>query len=44
MFKKFGLTVIELDRIKMGDLSLDKSLDFGECRYITPKELELLKK
>ena len=43
MFKKFGLTVTELERIKMGSLELDKELKQGECRYITPNELELIK-
>lgn len=40
MFGKFGLTVVELTRIKMGGLELDKSLKPGECRYITADELE----
>lgn len=39
MFKKFGITVLELKRIKMGNLSLDSSLAEGECRYITADEL-----
>lgn len=40
MFGKFGLTVVELKRIKMGGLELDGSLSPGECRYITRQELE----
>lgn len=43
MFGKFGLTVVELKRIKMGGLELDKSLKPGECRYITASELEQIK-
>lgn len=42
MFAKFGLTVVELERIKMGGLELDCSLAFGECRYITQEELDLI--
>lgn len=40
MFAKFGLTVVELERIKMGALELDKSLSPGESRYIMQEELE----
>lgn len=43
MFKKHGLTVLELDRIKMGELDLDPALKLGECRYLTEKELEKVK-
>lgn len=43
MFAKFGLTVVELERIKMGALELDRSLAYGECRYITQEELSLIK-
>lgn len=43
MFKKFGITVVELKRIKMGNMLLDPSLREGECRYLTEKELELVK-
>lgn len=39
MFGKFGLGVVELDRIRMGGLELDKSLERGECRYLTEAEL-----
>lgn len=42
MFLKHGITVVELKRIKMGNLELDKSLGEGKCRYISPQELELL--
>lgn len=39
MFKKFGITVVNLKRIKMGALSLDENLAFGQCRYIEADEL-----
>lgn len=42
MFLKHGLTVVELDRIKMGNLFLDETLDFGESRYLSKKELDLI--
>ncbi len=40
MFKKHGITVVELKRIKMGNLPLDENLKPGECRYITKEELK----
>lgn len=42
MFKKHGLTVLELNRVKMGNLPLDDSLLPGECRYLSQKELDLI--
>lgn len=42
MFKKHGITVIELKRTKMGNLPLDKTLKPGESRYITDDELKLI--
>lgn len=42
MFKKHGLTVLELKRVKMGNLPLDNSLLPGECRYLSQKELDLI--
>lgn len=42
MFKKFGITVMELERIKMGGLMLDNSLNYGECRYLTNNEVMLI--
>lgn len=42
MFLKHGITVVELDRIKMGNLALDNSLNFGECRYLSKEELKLI--
>lgn len=43
MFKKHGITVTELERIKMGNLPLDSSLKSGECRYLTDEELNLIR-
>lgn len=40
MFKKHGITVIELKRTKMGNLPLDKTLKPGESRYISENELK----
>lgn len=40
MFKKHGITVTELKRVKIGALSLDENLKEGECRYITKAELQ----
>lgn len=42
MFAKFGITVTQLKRIKMGQLELDSRLAEGESRYITPQELDLI--
>lgn len=42
MFKKHGITVTELKRIKMGELALDETLSDGESRYITADELKLI--
>ncbi len=42
MFKKHGITVLELRRIKMGNLPLDETLGEGESRYITEEELLLI--
>ena len=39
MFKKFGITVTELKRIKMGSLKLDENLAPGQCRYIESDEM-----
>ncbi len=43
MFKKYGITVVKLNRTKMGNLSIDESLAPGEARYITDDELLLIK-
>lgn len=42
MFKKHGINVVELKRVKMGNLSLDPSLGEGECRYLSENELKLI--
>lgn len=42
MFKKHGITVLELRRIKMGGLPLDEALKEGEARYISGEELLLI--
>lgn len=43
MFKKHGITVLELERTAMGSLPLDSRLPQGECRYITKAELNLIR-
>ncbi len=42
MFISFGLKVVELHRICMGKLDLDESLEPGQCRPLTPEEVDLL--
>lgn len=39
MFASLGTSVIELKRIKIGELPLDESLKPGEARYLTKEEL-----
>lgn len=39
MFKKYGLTVVQLKRIRMGDLFLDESLSEGEYKKLTNDEV-----
>lgn len=39
MFQKFGITVLELKRIKMGSFELDENLAEGQCRYIESDEM-----
>ena len=43
MFKKHGITVLDLKRIKIGSLSLDESLESGKSRYIGDEELLLIR-
>ena len=43
MFAAVGNAVIELKRVKMGNLSLDENLKLGECRLLTKEEVELIK-
>ena len=40
MFKAIGLTVLELKRLKIGNLELDQSLELGEYRFLTDDELK----
>lgn len=42
MFAALGNKVIELKRVKIGNLPLDETLKAGECREITQKELLLI--
>ncbi len=42
MFKKYGAEVLELERIKMGNLPIDPALEYGECRYLTKDELKMI--
>lgn len=42
MFAATGNKVVSLHRSKMGGLELDKSLEPGECREISPEELALI--
>ena len=44
MFASIGNKVLELRRVKMGELELDSSLPEGQCREITDEEFELLLK
>lgn len=43
MFAALGNKVLYLKRVKMGELSLDETLEEGQCREITPEELKLIK-
>lgn len=42
MFNAIGLTVTYLKRLSMGNLKLDETLEIGECRKLTDKEIESL--
>lgn len=44
MFLSFGITVLELNREKIGLLQLDPTLKLGEARYLTADEVVLLEK
>ena len=44
MVQAVGKEVIYLKRISMGPLYLDENLERGQCRPLTEKEIELLKK
>ena len=43
MFASCGRHVVSLERVKMGELSLDPSLKRGEYRELSKEELELIK-
>jgi 16S rRNA pseudouridine516 synthase len=43
MFESVGKTVTYLQRLEMGPLKLDETLELGEYRELTEEELELLK-
>ena len=43
MFEAVGKKVVYLRRIQIGGLRLDETLAPGECRELTPDEVELLK-
>ena len=43
MFQVFGRKVIALERISMGQLLLDKNLNYGEYRFLTKEETDSLK-
>ena len=43
MFGCYKAKVLELERIKMGNLSLPKDLKYGECRELTSEELSKIK-
>lgn len=42
MFLSFGLKVVELHRVRMGRLELDPKLEAGQCRPLSPEEVQLL--
>lgn len=44
MFAAVGNAVIELKRVKMGELPLDESLAPGECKILSKEEVELINK
>lgn len=44
MFEAVDMYVLELKRLRMGDLPLDKSLELGAYRPLTKEEVENLKK
>ncbi|MCD7872071.1 MAG: rRNA pseudouridine synthase [Clostridiales bacterium] len=43
MFSKFGITVLDLKRVAMGNLFLDEALDCGKCRFLSQKEVNMIK-
>ncbi len=43
MFGSTGNSVVELERIAIGNLSLDRTLKYGEARELTESDIKLLK-
>jgi len=43
MFEAVGKRVVYLQRISMGPLPLDETLELGEYRELTDEEVELLR-
>lgn len=43
MLKSCGKEVLYLKRISMGNINLDETLDLGQYRELTEKEIEILK-
>lgn len=43
MFQAVGKRVVYLQRISMGPLALDETLELGEYRELTDEEVELLR-
>ena len=41
MFERFGMTVLYLKRLRMGNLELDGNLSLGQARELLPKELQM---
>lgn len=44
MFAAVGNAVIELKRVKMGELPLDEALAPGECKILSKEEVEMIQK
>lgn len=44
MFAAVGNAVVELRRVRMGELPLDETLALGECRVLSREEVELISK
>ena len=42
MFQARGKTVLQLKRLKIGSLWLDSTLQEGECRLLTPQEIQAI--
>ena len=44
MFAALGATVVALKRVRMGGLPLDPALEPGQCRELTPQEVDRIRK